>query len=203
MRIITKTVLLTICDGDRWTVFLLHRMMYVFGGFNSLLLSDLLIYTSPSCAAFETLHTCNQAAPGIQCVWNSTQGVCLPWEGSSSGLDLQQIPASCSTRSCRSTRRFLFLYIWSEVWWDGSSLTDTVVTVCLCASVTVRGWGSEGHITQVLFHLPLRIVLLFAFCHLSPENHDFLQMLALIFFLLLSSTQTQTRADGICSSEYL
>uniref|UniRef100_A0A8C6WF45 Attractin n=1 Tax=Neogobius melanostomus TaxID=47308 RepID=A0A8C6WF45_9GOBI len=54
--------------------------MYVFGGFNSLLLSDVLLYTSPSCAAFSSDASCAQAWPGIQCVWNSTQSICLPWE---------------------------------------------------------------------------------------------------------------------------
>ncbi|KAJ0062934.1 hypothetical protein NL108_009424 [Boleophthalmus pectinirostris] len=40
-------------------------VMYVFGGFNSLLLSDVLMYTSPNCSAFSSASSCAQAAPGI------------------------------------------------------------------------------------------------------------------------------------------
>uniref|UniRef100_A0A8C5I5A9 Attractin n=1 Tax=Gouania willdenowi TaxID=441366 RepID=A0A8C5I5A9_GOUWI len=54
--------------------------MYVFGGFNSLLLSDVLAYTSPSCSAFTSSASCGQAWPGIQCIWNDTQKACLPWD---------------------------------------------------------------------------------------------------------------------------
>lgn len=75
--------------------------MYVFGGFNSLLLSDVLTYTSPSCSAFSTQASCIQAWPGIHCVWNSTQGSCLPWESNTIGTEQQQLPPSCNTRSCR------------------------------------------------------------------------------------------------------
>lgn len=82
-----------------------YSVMYVFGGFNSLLLSDVLMYTSPSCSAFSSPASCGQAWPGIQCVWNSTQGTCLPWESSAAGIEQQQLPASCSTRSCRWRRR--------------------------------------------------------------------------------------------------
>lgn len=81
--------------------------MYVFGGFNSLLLSDILVYTSPSCSAFSSPATCAQAWPGVLCVWNSTLEVCLPWDSSSSssvGADQHQPPALCNTRSCRCQR---------------------------------------------------------------------------------------------------
>uniref|UniRef100_A0A8D0D1I6 Attractin n=1 Tax=Sander lucioperca TaxID=283035 RepID=A0A8D0D1I6_SANLU len=69
-------------------------VMYVFGGFNSLLLSDVLVYTSPSCAAFSSPASCSQAWPGIHCVWNSTQGTCLPWESNAIGMEPQPLPAS-------------------------------------------------------------------------------------------------------------
>lgn len=81
--------------------------MYVFGGFNSLLLSDVLVYTSPSCSAFSSAESCRQAPPTIQCLWNGTLDCCLPWEGSSSGSaaagveDQQQLSAACNSRSCR------------------------------------------------------------------------------------------------------
>lgn len=80
-------------------------VMYVFGGFNSLLLSDVLAYTSPSCSAFSGPESCRQAWPGILCVWNSTQETCLPWESNAVATEPQQPPASCNTRSCRWRRR--------------------------------------------------------------------------------------------------
>uniref|UniRef100_A0A7N6C2W6 Attractin n=1 Tax=Anabas testudineus TaxID=64144 RepID=A0A7N6C2W6_ANATE len=69
-------------------------VMHVFGGFNSLLLSDVLMYTSPSCSAFSSLASCMQGWPGIHCVWNNTQGTCLPWESNTLGTEQQQLPAS-------------------------------------------------------------------------------------------------------------
>uniref|UniRef100_A0A8C5WJR4 Attractin n=1 Tax=Leptobrachium leishanense TaxID=445787 RepID=A0A8C5WJR4_9ANUR len=54
--------------------------MYVFGGFNSLLLKDVLLYTSQSCDAFTTDGSCTEAGPGLRCVWNSSLSQCLPWE---------------------------------------------------------------------------------------------------------------------------
>lgn len=92
--------------------------MYVFGGFNSLLLSDILTYTSPSCSAFTSPSSCSQAWPGIHCVWNGSLGACLPWEGNSSSAEpqqqLQQLPASCNTRSCRSNQVFSILLEMSD-----------------------------------------------------------------------------------------
>lgn len=76
--------------------------MYVFGGFNSLLLSDVLVYTSPSCSAFSSQAACAQAWPGVLCVWNSTLEACLPWDGSGvGGAEQHQPSALCNTRSCR------------------------------------------------------------------------------------------------------
>lgn len=75
-----------------------RSVMFVFGGFNSLLLSDVLVYTSASCEAFASRATCAQAWPGILCVWSSTRDACLPWD--SAGADQHQ-PALCNTRLCR------------------------------------------------------------------------------------------------------
>lgn len=83
-----------------------RSVMYVFGGFNSLLLSDVLVYTSPSCSAFSSQATCAQAWPGVLCVWNSTLEACLPWDssgggGGGGGAEQHQPSALCNTRSCR------------------------------------------------------------------------------------------------------
>lgn len=86
-----------------------RSVMYVFGGFNSQLLSDVLVYTSPSCSAFSSQATCARAWPGALCVWNSTLEACLLWDssgggGEGGGADQHPPSALCSTRSCRCRR---------------------------------------------------------------------------------------------------
>ncbi|XP_039767662.1 attractin isoform X2 [Ornithorhynchus anatinus] len=54
--------------------------MYVFGGFNSLLLSDVLLFTSARCEGAGDEAACRAAGPGIRCVWNASLSLCLPWE---------------------------------------------------------------------------------------------------------------------------
>lgn len=58
----------------------LCRSMYVFGGFSSVLLNDVLIYRPPSCEAFVGKERCEAAGPGVRCVWR--QNRCLSWEPS-------------------------------------------------------------------------------------------------------------------------
>ncbi|CAG01262.1 unnamed protein product, partial [Tetraodon nigroviridis] len=81
------------------------NVMYVFGGFNSLLLSDVLAYSSPSCTAFSSQAACAQAWPGILCLWNSSLEACLPWESSGPAADQRQPSALCSTRSYADNER--------------------------------------------------------------------------------------------------
>uniref|UniRef100_A0AAX7UZR4 Attractin-like 1b n=1 Tax=Astatotilapia calliptera TaxID=8154 RepID=A0AAX7UZR4_ASTCA len=52
--------------------------MYVFGGFSSVLLNDVLVYRPPSCQAFLAEEGCVKAGPGVRCIWS--RGRCLPWE---------------------------------------------------------------------------------------------------------------------------
>lgn len=52
--------------------------MYIFGGFSSVLLSDILVYTPPNCKAFRDEELCKNAGPGIKCVWNKNH--CESWE---------------------------------------------------------------------------------------------------------------------------
>ncbi|XP_032621716.1 attractin isoform X1 [Chelonoidis abingdonii] len=54
--------------------------VYIFGGFNSLLLSDILKYTPESCEAYDNETSCLRAGPGVRCVWNTTFFLCVPWE---------------------------------------------------------------------------------------------------------------------------
>nr|XP_056711187.1 attractin [Euleptes europaea] len=57
-----------------------NNIMHIFGGFNSLLLSDVVKYTPESCEAYSNETACSQAGPGIRCVWNGSIPQCLPWE---------------------------------------------------------------------------------------------------------------------------
>lgn len=54
--------------------------MYVFGGFNSLLLSDILVFTSERCEAHQSEAACLAAGPGIRCVWDTGSSQCISWE---------------------------------------------------------------------------------------------------------------------------
>ncbi|KAM3831714.1 LOW QUALITY PROTEIN: attractin [Vipera latastei] len=57
-----------------------NNTMYLFGGFNSLLLSDLVKYTPESCEAYLTKVSCLKAGPGVRCVWNASVSQCVPWK---------------------------------------------------------------------------------------------------------------------------
>ncbi|MBN3325866.1 ATRN protein, partial [Atractosteus spatula] len=72
--------------------------MYVFGGFNSLLLSDVLMFTPASCSAFSSDRACRSAGPGIRCLWNSSAQACLPWEAASEPEE-RRIQASCPAKA--------------------------------------------------------------------------------------------------------
>ncbi|KAG5265473.1 hypothetical protein AALO_G00242870 [Alosa alosa] len=75
-----------------------NSMMYVFGGFNSLLLSDVLQFSPVSCAAFGSQDECLLAFPGVRCVWNATTKACRPWETAS--LDQQdQLLNTCPSKT--------------------------------------------------------------------------------------------------------
>ncbi|XP_060781710.1 attractin isoform X3 [Neoarius graeffei] len=56
-----------------------NGVMYVYGGFNSLMLSDMLRFTPANCSAY-TENECATAVPGVQCWWNFTTSTCHPWE---------------------------------------------------------------------------------------------------------------------------
>ncbi|XP_064629979.1 attractin-like protein 1 isoform X2 [Lineus longissimus] len=50
------------------------RQMYVFGGFNGVMLNDVLVYTPGNCHLYVTEETCLAALPGQSCVWVQDQG---------------------------------------------------------------------------------------------------------------------------------
>lgn len=55
-----------------------NRSMYIFGGFSSVLLNDILVYKPPNCEAFRDEELCKNARPGIRCLWNKKH--CESWE---------------------------------------------------------------------------------------------------------------------------
>lgn len=55
-----------------------NRSMYIFGGFSSVLLNDILVYKPPNCEAFRDEELCKNARPGIRCLWNRKH--CESWE---------------------------------------------------------------------------------------------------------------------------
>ncbi|XP_036406915.1 attractin-like isoform X3 [Megalops cyprinoides] len=78
-----------------------NGVMYVFGGFNSLLLSDVLKFTLASCSAFSNNSSCRLASAGVRCLWNSSLEACLP--GETAG-PLQAL-ASCPPRTHADTEK--------------------------------------------------------------------------------------------------
>ncbi|XP_018618141.1 attractin-like protein 1 [Scleropages formosus] len=68
--------------------------MYVFGGFSSVLLNDVLVYKPPSCEAFLQEEGCLKAGPGIRCAWSKSR--CVPWDSAHTNGSVPT--ASCPAR---------------------------------------------------------------------------------------------------------
>uniref|UniRef100_F6R4A2 Attractin n=1 Tax=Monodelphis domestica TaxID=13616 RepID=F6R4A2_MONDO len=73
---------------------LYNSTMYVFGGFNSLLLSDILMFTTERCEAYASEDSCVAAGPGVRCVWNMNSSECIPWE-SATEVQEEKTRAEC------------------------------------------------------------------------------------------------------------
>ncbi|XP_053314088.1 attractin isoform X2 [Spea bombifrons] len=86
------------------TAVLSNGSMYVFGGFNSLLLSDVLTFTSETCEAFTANASCLEAGPGIRCVWNSSSSTCGPWETATPEQEKSSL-SRCPTKSHADTEK--------------------------------------------------------------------------------------------------
>ncbi|XP_056327455.1 attractin [Danio aesculapii] len=74
-----------------------NGVMYVYGGFNSLMLGDVLRFTPASCAAFSEHLECVTAVPSVKCVWNSSTSTCVPWDAAAL-LDMEALRNTCSPR---------------------------------------------------------------------------------------------------------
>lgn len=79
--------------------------MYVFGGFNSLLLSDVLVFTSEQCEAHRSEAACVAAGPGIRCLWDTGSSQCTSWE-----LATEE-QAEKLKAECFSKRSMFFFYL--------------------------------------------------------------------------------------------
>ena len=79
--------------------------MYVFDGFNSLLLSDVLVFTSEQCEAHQNEAACLTAGPGVRCVWDTGSSQCVSWELAPEAQE--KIKSQCFSK--RSMFFFLFL----------------------------------------------------------------------------------------------
>ncbi|NXC38354.1 ATRN protein, partial [Penelope pileata] len=75
---------------------LYNSTMYIFGGFNSLLLSDILKYTPERCEAFANETACARAGPGLRCVW--ARPGCVPWENATVQQQ-QKVLEDCPART--------------------------------------------------------------------------------------------------------
>ncbi|KFO28973.1 Attractin-like protein 1 [Fukomys damarensis] len=78
----------------------INGSMYIFGGFSSVLLNDILVYKPPNCKAFRDEEFCKNAGPGIKCVWNKSH--CESWE---SGNTNNILRAKCPPRTAISDDR--------------------------------------------------------------------------------------------------
>lgn len=55
-----------------------ENSMYLYGGFDGQMLSDILKYTPGSCAAFTKPASCLSIRPGVKCVWDMRMNKCVP-----------------------------------------------------------------------------------------------------------------------------
>lgn len=78
--------------------------MYIFGGFSSVLLNDILVYKPPNCKAFRDEELCKNAGPGIKCIWN--KNYCESWE---SGNTNNILRAKCPPKTGKSCFFLFFL----------------------------------------------------------------------------------------------
>ncbi|RLW02203.1 hypothetical protein DV515_00007390 [Chloebia gouldiae] len=74
--------------------------MYIFGGFSSVLLNDVLVYKPPNCEAFRDEELCKNARPGIRCLWNKKH--CESWE---SGHANNILRAKCPKKTAAADDR--------------------------------------------------------------------------------------------------
>ncbi len=53
--------------------------IYIFGGFNGVMLSSILKYSPGDCYRYTTSDECAKVKPGIKCVWNRDKNLCQPY----------------------------------------------------------------------------------------------------------------------------
>lgn len=78
--------------------------MYIFGGFSSVLLNDILVYKPPNCEAFRDEELCKNARPGIRCLWNKKH--CESWESGNANNILRAKCPKKTGKSCLTVWNF-------------------------------------------------------------------------------------------------
>lgn len=78
-----------------------ERSLYVFGGFNGQMLSDMLKYTPGDCGVQRKSETCLRARPGLKCVWDIAASRCRAVEEIGGGMGAAGERAASVWRAAR------------------------------------------------------------------------------------------------------
>ncbi|KAJ4432158.1 hypothetical protein ANN_20774 [Periplaneta americana] len=62
--------------GHSATIF--ENSLYIYGGFDGQMLSDMLRFSPGNCSALSDRTSCLETYPGVKCVWNNQEDKCLP-----------------------------------------------------------------------------------------------------------------------------
>lgn len=172
--------------------------MYIFGGFNSLLLSDILRYTPERCEAFDSEPSCLRAGPGLRCVWASPPSRCVPWEMATVEQQ-QKVFEDCPPRP--GTCRVLPVSLSRRRVGSFSSPISASCYLYVMIRWSLRwGWGCNSPSTRALGDFPLTKWL--GDVSISPSSWSYLLIrylfpTVLLVLTFLSRTDIISRESGL------